>query len=145
MNKKQIVSILILIVVVFVIFSIVNKAENKEVEINEDNQVENVEEVEGNLEAEKIIGRWQSVQDLNAEVVFGDDGTTSDIYKGEKLSLGSYEIYEDENSEYNSDGKFLRVNIEEEVYEYAILEVNSEKLIINYLARGNTLEYKAIK
>ena len=91
------------------------------------------------LTASKMVGMWQSTEDEKAIVVFNENGTTIDIYDGEELSGGSWELFEGEK--YEGSGPHLKTIINGEEYDYAVWSVSDTELTINYLTRGNTLNY----
>lgn len=92
-----------------------------------------------------IPGRWQSTDDEKSVVIFNGDGIAVDIYDGEELGSGTWELYENENAEYNPSGVFMRQIIGGESFEYAVLELSEDTLLLSYLARGNTLEYERVE
>ena len=93
------------------------------------------------VEAEnQLVGTWQSAQDAKSIIVFTEGGEQQDIYDGEVLSTGVWELHSQENS----DGVFLGTFIEGEAFEYAILEADADTLTLSYQARGNTLNYARV-
>ncbi len=99
----------------------------------------NRDDVEGD-----IVGTWQSTEDPKAVVVYKADGTVEDRYDGEVMSTGTWELYADGEAEYDPSSVFLRTTIDGETYEYAVLDSGESQLTINYLARGNTLDYERV-
>lgn len=95
-------------------------------------------------ESQQLVGIWQSDQDVNAQIIFAEDGTTTDLYDGEQLSSGVWGLYTDEDAEYNPSGLFLRSVLNGETYEYAVVELTQETLVLSYLERGNILEYSRV-
>lgn len=77
-----------------------------------------------------LQGRWVAVDDPNS-VIEIKDGKKIDYYSGEMMSEGVIDIT----------GNSMIVTGEGEAYEYSILELSENKLVLSYLARGNTLEY----
>lgn len=81
-----------------------------------------------------IIGKWESLDDSNSAIEF-NESKKIDYYQGQKMSEDSYAINED----------IIIVDSDGEKMQYQIIEVSNDKLILSYLARGNTLSYKKIK
>ena len=95
-----------------------------------------------------IVGQWRSTDDLKSEITFAKDGITTDVYDNETLGTGTWYIVNkiDESEDvYNPTGIFLYKNFEEEEFVYAIVSMSEDRLVLNYLARGNTLEYTRLK
>lgn len=132
--------IFFLVLVIVILASIMLKTEPEPIEV-QDIVVEDVQE---DTVAPFIEGKWQSTMDDKSVVVFNEDGSTSDIYDEEELSGGTWEIYQNEEAEYNPSGYFLKTTINEEVYEYVIISATESVLSLSYLDRGNTLEYVKI-
>ncbi len=76
-------------------------------------------------------------------IIFNEDKTFRDVYNNEGLSLGYWEIKE-ERGEFDL-SFYLYKKIEEEAYEYEILNIDEENLSLIYLSRGNILEYERLK
>jgi hypothetical protein len=96
---------------------------------------------------EKIVGEWRSADDLKSVITFASDGTTSDVYDGEKLNVGAWYMVhkiDDSREKYNPTGIFLYTNSKGEEFVYAVVEISDETLTLSYLARGNTLTYTRI-
>ncbi|QSH39382.1 hypothetical protein JXR01_03740 [Candidatus Kaiserbacteria bacterium] len=91
---------------------------------------------------EKMVGEWKSVDDEKSVVVFNANGTTMDIYDGEQLAQGVWEVFETTPQE--SSGPRLRTTINGEEFDYTIWNVDETELVINYSARGNTLRYTRV-
>jgi len=95
----------------------------------------------------ELVGTWQAVDDLDAVVEYKADGTVVDSYGGEIISEGTWAV-KDQTAEgedmFGTADIFLSVIIGQEVFEYGFYEINEESLVINYLDRGNTLEYTRI-
>ncbi len=90
------------------------------------------------IDRTKLVGTWQSTDDPLSKVVFNTDGSQQDVYDNKVLGSGSWSFYEQESD------VFLRTVINEETYEYAILEISEENLTLSYLSRGNILNYKRV-
>lgn len=88
--------------------------------------------------AAEIVGSWHSTDDPKASVVYRNDGTVSNFYDGAELSGGSWELTEGEN------GSVLIVRDGDTTYEYVVLSVGTDGLVLSYTARGNTLAYTRI-
>lgn len=114
----------------------------------EENTPATTEETQGvdplTAESQTLVGFWQSTSDPQAQIVFAEDGTTTDLYDGTQLGSGVWSLYENESAEYNPSGLFLRSVLNGETYEYAIVELTEQKLVLSYLERGNILEYERI-
>ena len=80
-----------------------------------------------------LIGRWLSLDDCDSMIEFDEDNKI-DYYQGEKISEDKYDQERDN----------IVVKTEEGKMEYKIIEISSKKLILIYLARGNTLSYKKV-
>ena len=80
-----------------------------------------------------LIGRWLSSDDCDSMIEFDEDNKI-DYYQGEKISEDKYDQERDN----------IVVKTEEGKMEYKIVEISSKKLILIYLARGNTLSYKKV-
>ncbi len=87
--------------------------------------------------SELIVGDWQSKDDEKSVVTYRDDGTTEDVYDGELLSTGAWEISQAEQPS-------LRVTMDGEEYKYTVIEISNEELGLIYMARGNILRYTKI-
>jgi len=80
-----------------------------------------------------LIGKWLSLDDCDSMIEFDEDNKI-DYYQGEKISEDKYDQERDN----------IVVKTEEGKMEYKIIEISSKKLILIYLARGNTLSYKKV-
>jgi len=80
-----------------------------------------------------LIGKWLSLDDCDSMIEFDEDNKI-DYYQGEKISEDKYDQERDN----------IVVKTEEGKMEYKIVEISSKKLILIYLARGNTLSYKKV-
>lgn len=78
-----------------------------------------------------LQGKWVSVDDEKSEIEF-KDGLKVDYYDGEFMAEGSIELI----------GKNLLVDFESEVFEYVIIEIDKDKLVLSYKDSGRTLKYK---
>tara|TARA_B100000745_G_C20143233_1_gene392072 strand:+ start:123 stop:545 length:423 start_codon:yes stop_codon:yes gene_type:complete len=92
--------------------------------------------------AAQMVGTWQSIDDDKSVVIFNENGTTIDIYDGEELGEGSWEL--SQNEAYEDSGLRLRIMVNGEEYNYVVWNINENELTINYLERGNTLNYKRV-
>jgi len=96
-------------------------------------------EPDENHDVSGFVGHWQSTDDVNSEVVYNADGTMQDIYSGEVLGSGTWEI---------PPGSYafprLETNIDGNTYTYSVLNVESDAMSLSYLARGNTLNYRRL-
>lgn len=83
---------------------------------------------------QSLQGTWTSVDDGKSVVEFSGNKVI-DYYDGEKMNEGTFEI--------NSDLNYVRLILlfDGEEYEYSILNLSEDSLILSYLARGETLEY----
>jgi hypothetical protein len=77
-----------------------------------------------------LDGRWIATDDAKSIIAF-QDGKKLDFYDGQLMSEGTYQI----------NGDRLTVTADGEVYEYSIVELTDETMILTYLARGNSLTY----
>ena len=92
-----------------------------------------------------LIGTWQSIDDDKSVVVFAEGGIVTDIYDGQEMSSGSWELsMESVSGESGEDVLLLTEVIDAEVYNYSVWEVSLTNLTLNYRARGNTLTYERI-
>lgn len=140
--KNIIIGILALIIIVGGIWYAMRPSTNTE-EIQADPETaQTVDPL--TAESQELVGLWQSTTDSQAQIVFAEDGTTTDLYSGTQLSSGVWSLYTDDSAEYNPSGIFLRSVLNGETYEYAIVELTDEKLVLSYLERGNILEYQRI-
>ncbi len=88
---------------------------------------------------EDIFGKWQSVDDKDYTADFSADGKLIEEYASSKIiDKGSWSITEKDGVTYLSkvfsDGK----------YDYTILELTPEKLVISFFPKGNTLTFVKI-
>ncbi len=118
------------------------KAE-EEKEAEEMMQEEEVEEINLEESMKVILGAWQSTEDEKSTVVFKDDGTVVDIYEGEELASDNWSLTVELDYNHTPSLHLTRTN-EEEVFKYVIWELENEKLVMNYLNSGNTLEYMRV-
>ena len=82
----------------------------------------------------KIQGKWQAIDDQDSVIEFKQDKKI-DFYADQLMSENIFEILNNNN---------LIVGENENKLEYEIVKITSDSLILTYLARGNTLEYKKI-
>jgi hypothetical protein len=92
----------------------------------------------------KIIGSWRSTDDSKSVEVFRADGTVVSRYDGEDVTEGAWTLIQDATAEYDPSGVFLEITITDERFTYAIVEIEEGRLLLNYLIRGNMLEYTKI-
>jgi hypothetical protein len=137
---KKFLYIIGVVALVIILISIVKRESNDEglVQVDIENKVSLVEEY-----SEKIVGEWRSKEDEKSLIIFNEDGTFKDVYNGEEVFSGSWEIKEEEDE---IDASFyLYERIDEEVYKYEIINIDEENLLLIYLTRGNILEYEKAK
>ncbi|MDD4409765.1 MAG: hypothetical protein PHW52_03900 [Candidatus Pacebacteria bacterium] len=84
--------------------------------------------------AYSVLGKWESLDDPASSIEF-NGGKMIDYYQGEKMSEGAFTIKDD----------IINTTIDGEVMQYEIVSIDNDKLVLSYLARGNTLNYKKIK
>lgn len=89
-----------------------------------------------------IAGRWQSTIDSKAVDELQADGTMTSYYDGEEVANGTWSVYTDDAAVYNPSGVFLKITTDQMTLDYAVISLDENRLQINYLERGNTLEYK---
>lgn len=89
-----------------------------------------------------IAGRWQSTIDSKAVDELQADGTMTSYYDGEEVANGTWSVYTDDTADYNPSGVFLKITTDQMTLDYAVISLDENRLQINYLERGNTLEYK---
>lgn len=110
-------------------------------------QEETTDSIKGQLE-----GTWQSTQDRQAGKIFTAN-TVVDTYEGEDMSDPSnWKLYmpsRAQDSEVTNiiEGAtaYIIVEVGAEQFQYAVLELTEDTLVLNYLARGNTLEYQRVE
>jgi hypothetical protein len=105
-----------------------------------------IDTIEFNKEASNnlslIQGKWTSVEDSNSVIEFNGN-TKIDYYSGSKMDEGSFGLYEGKsfiNS--NNNGSYLRATIDGDSFDYYIVSVSEDSLVLSYLPRGNTLNYR---
>lgn len=84
-----------------------------------------------------IVGRWQAVDDEKSVVEFTDSEKT-DYYDGEPLFVGNYQVDPIDRLTVVSD------EAPEETFVYKVVEASADRLVLVYLDRGNTLEYRRL-
>jgi hypothetical protein len=90
---------------------------------------------------ELIQGTWTSLDDDKSVIEFNKNEIV-DYYDNSKMSEGTFKIYNDSNFiSINNNGSGLVSLINGERYEYSILSLSENSLILSYLPRGNTLKY----
>jgi len=82
---------------------------------------------------ELIKGKWTSIDDKDSVIEFKDK-IKIDYYAGEEMSQGTFEL--------KDNNQHLTVTIDNEVFEYTIVELTDDILTLTYLPRGNTLKYQ---
>lgn len=87
-----------------------------------------------------VLGSWKSDDDALSMLVFEENGVTRDIYNGEEVSVGVWEM------EINTDDELisLKKTVDEEEFLYTLVSVNNTELALIYLGRGNTLSYTRV-
>ncbi len=95
--------------------------------------------------SELIVGTWRSTDDASSEVVFNEDGTTVDVYDGEDLAQGTWDLALGAGTEYQDTGIVLTTTINGEEYRYLVWDLNEANLVLNYVERGNTLSYTRVE
>ena len=80
-----------------------------------------------------IQGKWISIDDQNSTIEFKDK-TKIDFYAGEKMTQGVFKLEEND--------QHLIVTVDEDIFEYTIVELSDNILTLTYLSRGNTLKYQ---
>jgi hypothetical protein len=90
---------------------------------------------------ENVVGSWKSLDDPKAFVTYNDNGTYRELYDGQEMRNGMWEMYAQAG---DLSDNFLRTIDEfgDGTLEYAILEATDNMLTLSYLARGNTLRYE---
>ena len=109
--------------------------EVEEMAQEEEDTVVNLEE-----SMKMILGLWQSTEDEKSSVLFKDDGTVQDIYDEEELANDTWTLTIELDYN-NTPALHLTRTGEEEIFKYVVLELTNEKLVLNYLDSGSTLEY----
>jgi len=89
--------------------------------------------------AELIVGNWQSAEDQSYYMNIETGGAVTELYADDAVNRGLWEV------RYADDGAHLSKTLNGEVFEYIVLKVSSEKLVLSYLPRGNTLEFVRVK
>ena len=109
--------------------------------VNQDvfQEQEKVEDLTANEVSERIVGKWKSTTDPKAEIIFNSEGSFVDLYDAEQMSVGEWSVTQKAEGEKTK--IILRTNINNVLYEYSVWKVDDLELVLNYLARGNTLEY----
>ncbi len=88
---------------------------------------------------EKIIGTWESVEDEKYILLFEESGSFSDTYDSEFIGSGSWEL-EEVFGEFDVTF-YLHKELDGEEYDYEVLNIDDNNLVLLYLGRGNILEY----
>ncbi len=97
--------------------------------------------------SDEIVGRWQSVEDPAYTVEYKADGTVRDFNNEQEILQEKWVIDGNVDKKYGEMAKYkhLQITSEGNLFDYAIVELSSDKLLLNYLSHGNMLEYKRIK
>jgi hypothetical protein len=93
---------------------------------------------------EMLQGKWISVDD-NSSVIEFRDNEKIDYYGEEKVSEDEFtlsDIYSGNILEKGTGGTYLTVGSGDDLFEYSLVNISSEELVLTYLSRGNTLRYK---
>jgi len=80
-----------------------------------------------------IQGSWISLDDAKSVIKF-TSSTKIDFYENKKITEDDFVIEEDH----------LVVGIDEDLFEYTIVKITDNNLVLTYLPRGNTLLYERI-
>jgi hypothetical protein len=103
-------------------------------------------ETPGDRTFQALIGRWRSVDDADSEIRLADDGTYEDIYAGDVLDRGTFSLTDaclEDDGGY--DGLILVVSFAGETpFCYVVSHVDSLRLSLLYISRGNTLMYRRV-
>jgi len=92
--------------------------------------------------AKQLVGSWQSEDDAKSVMFFEEDGTLENIYDGETIGTGTWEVVDSlPNIGESPTGAFLRTVVMGEEYLYTVVSLSEENLELTYLARGNTLKF----
>lgn len=115
----------------------------KTIDVDSTNNIEKIDIVEEISIEDELIGKWQSTDDPKSIIVFAKDRTTTNIYDEQEMSTGDWAAHKEEFN--GALGTFLHTVINDEEYEYAVLEITETFLSLSYLPRGNTLNYIRIE
>jgi len=95
----------------------------------------------GNI-SESLIGEWQSADDAKSVKVLKVGGVAEDLYDGELMNSGTWEVVSSVLSVGESPtGAFLKTIVDGDEFIYSIVSISYTELTLTYLARGNTLEF----
>jgi len=83
------------------------------------------------FDAEKLAGKWTSLDDPNSTIEFAG-GEKIDFVGGVEMSRGKFEI--------SGDG-LLTVDEDDEIFEYQVDKLDDANLILLFLPRGNFLRF----
>jgi len=82
------------------------------------------------INSELLQGYWVADDDPKTTIGF-EENTKIDYYENKEMGRGEFTV----NNEY------LSAQNDGETFEYTIVELNNDTLILNYTPRGNTLKY----
>lgn len=91
---------------------------------------------------EGVEGVWQNTHEPLAQITYSSDGVMRNIYNGNEINTGTWELTPPEN-----DAQFsgtLHTEIDGKPFDYIVLEVSNTTLHLSYLERGFTLTYTRI-
>ncbi len=87
----------------------------------------------------KIVGEWVNTDDEKATVTFTEAGNFTHIYNEEVTSSGTWEVILTEGE---LDASFFIIKyMEDNTYDYEVLNVDKENLSVKYLANNDTANY----
>lgn len=87
----------------------------------------------------QLPGTWLSQTDGLSSVIFESDGRAFDVYDGEVLESGTWQLVIEETSPTRVQ---LHRKAGNDTLVYSILRLTSDELALSYLPRGNTLSYR---
>ncbi|PIT91457.1 hypothetical protein COU17_00505 [Candidatus Kaiserbacteria bacterium CG10_big_fil_rev_8_21_14_0_10_49_17] len=94
-----------------------------------------------------LVGAWQSTDDEKSVRIFNADGTLSEVYDGEEISGGSWNVFTEVGNEpvpAIPGAIYLKIVDGEEAYYFSIAEVTAGSLALIYLDRGGVLTYTRV-
>ncbi len=146
MNKiLWIVTVIIILGIGYLILQNYSNS-NEEIYLNNKKDVSETESVSIASVTKKIVGDWQSVDDVKSTKIFRKDREVEDVYNGKMMSTGVWKIIDSAkiSDGVTTNGIFLETVMDKEKYLYKVISVNETELKLTYLPRGNTLSYKKI-
>lgn len=146
MNKiLWIVTVIIILGIGYLILQNYSNS-NEEIYLNNKKDVSETESVSIASVTKKIVGDWQSVDDVKSTKIFRKDREVEDVYNGKMMSTGVWKIIDSAkiSDGVTTKGIFLETVMDKEKYLYKVISVNETELKLTYLPRGNTLSYKKI-